>query len=229
MKFLAMKSLGILAAGALAFAASAFTTAEAGVMVDGGLTVIDVTFPLDDAGITANAVGGASITDEGFFSFPVTGGEFDVTTLVGEIFHDGGFSLVVQGAPTTQIRDLVINFNADGTGSIFADLQFQSLMLDDLELFTFDLADLMSTNALFDTSNPTLPLFIAASFADFLDQVFGLDEDELVGELFGFAATLLDLPELEIADVPLPAALPLFIAGLAGLGFAGSSRRRRSV
>ena len=215
-----MKLLNILAAGVFAIAAFSVSSAEASVVEAGGVTVIDVTFPLDDAGITANTIGGAGVTEQGFVSFGVTGGQFDADALAGEILHDGGLSLVVRGAPTTQVRDFTISVNDDGTGSVLGDVRFQSLMLDDVELFTFNLADLSSVDALFDLENPTLPLFISATLAGFLEDAYGLDAAALVGELFGFAAT-----SFTIAEVPLPASLPLFLAGLAGFGFASRMRR----
>ena len=200
--------------GVLAFAAlflAAPTTAAAAPVI-GGATVVNVTANLDGLGLSGAPLNGAFINANGFFEFPVTGGALN--GLAGTIEHDNSGVSLTSGATVLELENFVID---TVNQQILGDVTLNSVFVANAPLFSFDLAALASTDALFDLANPTLELLFTATAADVLLDNFGADG--LEGAVFGLAATA-------PTAVPVPAAFVLFAAGAGAIGWAG--RRRRS-
>ena len=73
------------------------------------------------------------------------------------------------------------------------------------------------------TSSSSTPIATYAMFSGLTSSSFNIDFQKLSGN----RAAVAGFQIVEVATVPLPAALPLFLVGLGGLGFA--SRRRKSA
>jgi hypothetical protein len=89
----------------------------------------------------------------------------------------------------------------------------------------------------FDTANNLIASLDDVAVAGFMDPTTLIGVVAAAGESIGrinlFATSLNDMftgadnisVYTSVSDVPLPAALPLFLAGLAGFGFAGRKRK----
>ncbi|MEM8770284.1 MAG: hypothetical protein AAGD92_01425 [Pseudomonadota bacterium] len=163
------------------------------------------------------------------FAFPITASTFDVTTGTGEIDHAGGIFFAFMDA-TLSAENFLITVNDDLTGTITGDVSINDgEVIPGIGLFSFDVSDIANPGdtlddilaVLTDTANPLLPLFATGALGDVLAEIFGLDLSGFDGP-FAFAAT-----QAVVSEIPVPAALYLMIAGVAGLRLA--VRKRRSA
>jgi hypothetical protein len=170
-----------------------------------GITTVAVTADLTGLGLGGAPVGTASAVG-GVFSFPITGGTIDTVTGNALIEHDGsGVQLFALADPMVNVS--VGNFLIDTMmGKVFGDV-----LGSPTNLALFDLGP---------ASGGDIPLLISADLAGALKSIFALDEEiDLTGVEFGLANTF-------PTPVPVPAALPLLLAGLGGLALL---RRKRAA
>lgn len=202
-----MKSYTI-AAGVIAAATFAASTASAATVsiLPQNVTTVKVTADLDGLGLSGAPTGTAGVSfDDGspIFAFNITGGTAMDDMLVIE--HDGSGVQLSAGSVSAEVGNFVIDTAAgDVSGNVNGGATF-------VQLFTFG-----------GVTDDGIILNISADLAGALNTVFGVDG--LAGAQFGFANTapVLDAP----AAVPLPASLPLLLAGLGG---AAMLRRRKQA
>jgi hypothetical protein len=206
-----MKTL--IAAAALALGAVAAVSPANAAALIGGTTVVEVTAPIGALGLAGATLGSASVTTEGFFSFPVTGG--DLAGLAGTIEHSGSGVRLSSATANVDLRNFLIDTVQQ---LIFADVSANGGAVGNIAVFSFDVASLPSLPDLFDLSDPALALILTDGAADALEGVFGLTA-QLNGLQFGLAATA---PIV----TPLPGAIGFFMAGAAGLA---ALRRKRTA
>ncbi|MEM9710489.1 MAG: VPLPA-CTERM sorting domain-containing protein [Pseudomonadota bacterium] len=194
--------LRLLTAAAIAVAAwSLPSDADAAtVKVTGGLTTLDVTADLGSLGLSAFAFGTASF-DGSTFSFPITGGDDASGAL--QIEHDGVGVVLAGGTKSATVGNFIIDL---GLGQILGNVNGGTAFAP-----LFDLAA--------GPTSDTVAVNISATLAGALTSIFSAPN--LTGAEFGIASTNPDL-----APVPLPAAMPLLLAGLGGLVLL---RRRRQT
>lgn len=174
--------------------------ASATLPIVGGITTVEVTANLGALGLFGAPFleADVDVSDTNpLFSFGITGGSTNGDTLIE---HDGsGVTLASIADPS--INTTVSNFLIDvGAGGIFGNVDNSA---DQALLFTFDPLD---------AGAPDIPIFIAAPLAGQLTTIF--DAPDLATAQFGIANTS---PEIGPAVVPLPAGLPLMVAGLGAL------------
>ncbi|MGF1605152.1 MAG: hypothetical protein ACFB22_02325 [Rhodothalassiaceae bacterium] len=177
-----------------------------------GQTVVDVTFDLDDAGLTPTLLGDAETTSDGFLLFPITGGDLSA----GLIEHDGSGLSLSAGSAFVDLENFLIDISDPTMGTLFADITNTStgLQLDGAPIFDLTLAGVSDP---FDLDNPSIPLAFTGDASTVLNGVFGLGGDDALTEAaFGLAAT-------EPISVHGPMAAGLLASGLAL--FAGLRRK----
>ncbi|MGI9390072.1 MAG: PEP-CTERM sorting domain-containing protein [Boseongicola sp.] len=173
-----------------------------------GTTDVTVADPvlafLSGAGIAASPIAPATASGAAF-SFPVTGGDTDSLLIA----HSGGLQLSA-GAAFLEAT----NFTIDGLGgTVSADVS-SSAFASVLQIPIFGLAAVSLAGPI------TADLVINSNLNGALGATFAGDADlGLTGLVFGSAST-------SPVPVPLPAAMPLFLLGLAIFGVLG---RRRKV
>ena len=191
--------------------------AQALPVVDGETRVV-VTADLAGLGLTPSLLGTANLVSAAplTVSFPITGGELDLDTLVGQIRHDGSGLSLEAGGNTISFTNFII----DTTNPLVtADYLFNgNLVANGGSLFSFDLSS-VTIAELTDLAAPALALFFTDASASFLTEVFGAPD--LTGAQFGLVAIG---PVLGLVEVPAPTAFALF--GLSALGLAAARRRR---
>lgn len=184
---------------------------------------------LVDAGISVTAIGPGDGTAP-LFAFPITESTFDVGTGAGDIDHEGGLRFETD-EDTLVAENFLINVENDGTGTIFGDVTSNGMFLgEDIALFTFSFATLGEEidtleeilAVVTDKDNPALPLFATSTLVDALTGL-GLQLPDGFDGPLAFAAT--DALPSDLSEIPLPAAFPMFAAGIAG--FAALRRRRK--
>lgn len=169
-----------------------------------GDTVVEVTFDLDDAGLTPSLLGSASATPEGFLNFAITGGDLDT----GLIEHDGSGVRLAAGSIFIDLENFLIDISTPTDGLIFADVTTSDGLSTNAPIFSFDLT---SVSTFTDLTDPGLELFFTSTASSVLADLFGLGAaNVLEGVKFGEAATA-------PSEIPLPAAAWIFLAGVAGL------------
>lgn len=179
-----------------------------------GVTVVNPTFDLAGAGLTPSLLGDTGTTAEGFLSFPITGGDLGI----GRIEHENSGVRLAGGGQFVDLENFIIDISDAANSLILADVTGPSgLLASDAPVFSFDLT---ASSDPFDLINPTLELLFTATASSVLNEIFGLGgENALTGVRFGFAAT-------SPAEVPLPAAAWLF---LAGAGLLGMAKRKKAA
>jgi hypothetical protein len=171
------------------------------VNITGGITTVDVTADLAGLGLGAAAFGTASLSGS-TFTFPISGGTVDTATGNAIIEHTGVGVALFAGTTAATVGNFVIDTAA---ATIRGNVNGGSAFVD---LFTLGPATTQGIEVLF-----------ASPLAGALSQVFGAPD--LTGATFGFANTA-----PATTPVPLPAAMPLL---LAGLGAFGALRLRRRM
>ncbi|MEM6823522.1 MAG: VPLPA-CTERM sorting domain-containing protein [Pseudomonadota bacterium] len=202
MKFLKFVAAAVTAATMWVVPASAVTIAPV------GTTDVTVAGPvlsfLSGAGITPSPIDPATASGA-TFSFPITGG--DTSTLT--ITHSGGVRFEAGAAFLT-----ASNFTIKGSeGTVAADVT-SSAFASASQIDIFDLASV-------DLSGPiTADLVINSALNGALGATFAGGSDlGLKDTVFGSAST-------SPAPVPLPAAMPLLLAGIGAFGALRFSRRK---
>ena len=194
--------------------ATAFASAIAAPVV-GGATVVNPTADLGS--IQASTLGSATVNSNGFLEFPVTGG--NLNGLAGTIEHENSGVSLTDGLSVLDLENFLIDTT---TQEILADVTIDGVFVTNTAIFSFDVTRLPDINDLFDLDNPSLELRFTMATVGVLENVFGaMGFDNAV---FGLAATA-----PIVSDVPIPAAFVLFIAGAAGLGFAGRKKTAASA
>ena len=197
-----------LVAGALTAAALWVVPASAVTIAPVGTTDVTVADPvlsfLGGAGITPSPIAPGTAAGA-TFSFPITGGETDTLTIT----HSGGVRFEAGAAFLT-----ASNFTIKGSeGTVAADVTSSAFgpiaQVDIFDLAAVDLSGPITADLVI---NATLNGAFGATFADGAE--LGLTE-----VVFGSAST-------SPAPVPLPAALPLMLAGLGAFGALRLSRRK---
>jgi hypothetical protein len=183
----------LLAAGAWTAPAAAAPIAAVGTT---DVTVSDTVLGfLDENGIAPSAIDPAGLSGA-TFSFPITGGETETLTIT----HSGGVSLsagtAVLNAENFTIKGNELTVAADVSGTAFP------TALEQVDIFGLTAVDLSGPITADLVINETLNFALGATFADGADL-------QLTDVVFGTASTS---PQ----PVPLPAAAPLLLAGLAG-------------
>jgi hypothetical protein len=211
---MSLKSLliPIAAAFGLAVAPASATTLT-------GVTVVDPTFDLAAAGLTPSLLGDAEVDGNGFLAFPITGGDLGA----GLIEHDdSGVRLAATADPSLYIdlENFLIDISDPAASAIFADISTSiDGLIGNAAVFTFDLTTVANP---FDLNNPSIELLFSMAASPLIVDFFGLpgNAEQLAGVQFGLAAT-------SPAEIPLPAAVWLFAAGIGGLAFAGRRKKAR--
>ncbi len=194
-------ALAVVALGAAAlFAAPGRSEAGTVGIAPVGVTTVEVTAPLGLLGLGGAPVGSADASGA-VFSFPITGGS--ITDGNALIEHTGsGVNLFALADPTVNVS--VGNFLIDTMlGTVAGDVFGGAT---GVTFFTFG-----------TPGAGGIPLLISSDLAIALTSIFGADD--LTGVEFGLANT-------SPTPVPLPAGLPLFLAGLGGLAVL---RRKRAA
>jgi hypothetical protein len=178
-----------------------------------GDTRVEVTFDLGGAGIAAALLGDASVALASplTVNFPITGGSLGG----GQILHDNSGLRLTRNGATLDLANFIIDLvnqviladvTPNGGGTI-----------SDVAILAFDLSTVSAPDP-FDLSDPDLALRFTAVASQTINAVLGLglaNPNALEGVVFGLAAT-------SPTEVPLPAALWLFLAGAGAL----AARRR---
>ena len=184
-------------------------SAEAGTVgITGGTTNLIVTADLAGLGLSAETFGGASLTD-GAFTFPITGGSVDTESGDALIEHEGSGVVLYNMTSEVSVGSFLIDTASaaifglvNGTGSL---VQF------------FDLGG---------TTEDGIEVLIAAPLGGAISAIFGAPD--LTGATFGFATTS-PVTDVAPAPVPLPAAMPLLLAGIGAMAFVRTRGRRRAA
>lgn len=170
-----------------------------------GETSVEVTADLAALGLSGAPTGTASVDVSGVnpvFSFAITGGTLDMGG--NFLIEHEGSGVALSALADPMISATVGNFLIDtGAGTVAGNVNGGSAAP---VLFEFG-----------TVSDAGIPLLISGDLAGALSAVFGAPD--LTGAQFGLANTA-------PAAVPLPAALPLLLAGIAGLALL---RRRRAA
>ncbi|MFN0023722.1 MAG: hypothetical protein ACKVS5_07465 [Parvularculaceae bacterium] len=195
-------------------AAAVFASATASAAVLTGNTVVEVTLDLAAAGLTPSLLGEATANASGFLNFPITGGDL----VAGRIEHENSGVRLIAGERSIDLENFIIDISDPLNGRILADVAASNgTVAADAAIFSFNLT--ASPNP-FDLANPTIELFFTMLAAQVLDSVFAGDGQTLglSGVKFGEAATA-------PAEIPLPAAAWIFLAGLGALAARGKGKR----
>lgn len=196
-------ALAVVALGAAALF-SAPDRSEAGTVgiAPIGVTTVEVTADLAGLGLGGAPVGSAT-ANGAVFSFPITGGS--ITDGNALIEHDGSgvtlFTLAEDNNASVSVGNFLIDtMMGTVSGDVFG-------LATGVTFFTFGTPDPLRG----------IPLLISSDLAIALTSIFGAGD--LTGAEFGLANT-------SPTPVPLPAGLPLLLAGLGGLAVL---RRKRAV
>ncbi len=155
---------------------------------------------LNGLGLSVGPTGLATVDNSGsnpIFTFPVTGGTLDTVTGAALIEHDGSGLSITDGADTLTLENFFIDTDA---GEMYGDVGINGTDAGNALLFT-----LSGSNT----------LLLSQPAADVLNDLF--DTKLKKREKFGRAT-------IKLTPVPVPAALPLLLSAIVGLGFL--SRRR---
>lgn len=157
---------------------------------------------LTGLGLSVSALGSATVDGSGDFpvaTFGITGGKLDPDTGFAVIQHAGSGLGLTDGTSAVSLENFLINTQ---TGVLSGDVSLNDSFVANLDLFDIQ---------------EDLTLLLTTTAAETLNKVYGT---MLPGGLEIGIATV------DVAVVPVPAALPLMLTALAGLGFTGARRRR---
>ena len=167
-----------------------------------GVTTVEVTAPLGTFGIGGAPIGTATATGA-VFSFPITGGSIDTTTGNALIEHDGsGVNLFALANPSINVS----------VGNFLIDTMMGTVSGD-----AFGIATGVTFFTFGTPREAGIPLLISPVLGGVIASFFNVPN--LAGAEFGLANT-------SPTPVPLPAGLPLLLAGLGGLALI---RRKRAA
>lgn len=190
----------VLAASALGYS----NTASAhGVDIIGNATSVELTSfdALTGLGLSVSGLGTATIDIPGAFpvaTFDITGGTLDPDTGFATIEHDGSGLALSDGNSTVALENFFIN---TGKGLLSGDVSVNGQFVANLDLFTI---------------GDGLVLSLTGGAADALNGVYGTALP---------AGLEIGIASVDVAVVPVPAALPLMLSAMAGLGFTGWRRK----
>jgi len=201
-----MNIRSITLATALAFTALGATQAASATSVDiiGNATSVELTSfdALTGLGLSVSALGTAIVAVDGDFpvaTFNITGGTLDSDTGFAVIEHDGSGLGLTDGMTAVSLENFLINTES---GILSGDVSVNNSFVANVGLFSIQ---------------QDLTLLLTAGAAKTLNSVYGTALPE--GLEIGIAS-------VDVAVVPVPAALPLMLTALAGLGLTGARRRR---
>ncbi|MEM6639711.1 MAG: PEP-CTERM sorting domain-containing protein [Pseudomonadota bacterium] len=198
-----MKIKSLLLTAGLAFGGLTAPTASASTVdVIGGVTEVEILsfFTLTNAGFNVGLLGSATLDASGLIpvaSFGITGGSVDTVTGNALIEHDGSGVSLDNGVDFVNLENFLVNTE---TLILSGDVTVNGSFVANVDLFNITGGTLLQ---------------LTGGAADALNGVFGTSIPE--GFKFGHAT-------VSPVVVPVPAAFPLMVTALAGLGFA--SRRR---
>ncbi|MEM7471018.1 MAG: VPLPA-CTERM sorting domain-containing protein [Pseudomonadota bacterium] len=181
---------------ALSLALPLMATAAAGASVFnliGNQTTVSVTADLAGLGLTPGTTGTATANGADF-SFGITGGSVDLGTGEALIEHDGSGVSLTDGTSTATVGNFFIDTAAGTISGTLNDA------IDDVVFFTLG-----------NSTADGIQVLISSALGGALTDVFGAPN--LTGAQFGLANV-----DLQVAPIPLPAGLPLLVAGIAAFG-----------
>lgn len=160
---------------------------------------------------------GDSYSEDGY-TFDIVSGTSTAILFPG----NGGKSFQYGANSATQVGDTVSITRDDSADFFFLSLDYRSFF-NNAQSDEISLIGLLNGVQVASFGNI---LSSTSAWTTFVNALAGtvIDELQLVGVDPNVQSLLLD--NFVFAEVPLPAALPLFLAGLAGLGFAGKRKRK---
>lgn len=201
-----MNAKMITLATVLTFSALGFSNRASAdtVPIVGNSTSVELTSfdALTGLGLSVSALGSATVDAGGEFpvaTFGITGGKLDTETGFAVIQHDGSGLGLTDGTTAVSLENFLIDTQS---GILTGDVSVNQTFVATVGLFSIQ---------------EDLTLLLTGGAADTLNGVYGTSLPE--GLEIGLAS-------VDVAVVPVPAALPLMLSALAGLGFTGARRRR---
>lgn len=201
------------------------TLGQAAASVIGGSAVFHEGTGFGEIGLTVSEGGDTVALGGGDFELQATGGDFDgVSGVVG--FEDSYLRLDNSTGATTILWDLSID--ATGPVGVITGKALNSAVSTPItSLFVFEIAALASNS---------VNIYATSALGNVLQALYGIDPSMVAGRNLGlFSLNLLFSDDSEISSVsvseedvlvnPVPAALPLFLSGVFGLGFLRRKRR----
>lgn len=229
-----------------------FTTLIATAMATGAMIASTnaATFSMTTSGFSANGTGGGTSAGNDFQEYTVDGIVMTVSAGMFTDTNNVGSAVVTPGA-----RDAEPRVYSNGTGLDHdggnglpndGDHRVDGRNGNEVLILSFDTAvQLASAMFTYVENNDDFDLFMDSDGDGILERIarrrdipgggladlVGLN---LVSNLFGIGASgsndewkLRSVSVMEVSDIPLPAAFPLFLAGMAGFGFASRKKTVR--
>ena len=195
-----VSTVAVLAAASLGYTHSA---SAHGVDIIGNATSVELTSfdALTGLGLSVGGLGTATIDVSGAFpvaTFGITGGTLNPNTGFATIEHDGSGLSLSDGTSTVALENFLIN---TGTGLLSGDVSLNNSFVANIDLFSI---------------GDGLELSLTSGAADALNGIYGTSLP---------AGLEIGIASVDVAVVPVPAALPLMLSAMAGLGFAGRRRK----
>ncbi|MEO1575206.1 MAG: hypothetical protein AAFU65_09630 [Pseudomonadota bacterium] len=189
-----------LAASGLGYSQSA---SAHGVDIIGNATSVELTSfdALTGLGLSVSGLGTATIDIPGAFpvaTFAITGGSLDPNTGFATIEHDGSGLALSDGTSVVSLENFLID---TGAGVLSGDVSLNDQFVANLELFNI---------------GDGLELSLTGGAADALNGIYGTALP---------AGLEIGIASVDVAVVPVPAALPLMLSAMAGLGLTGWRRK----